>query len=257
MIIDDLRAEMDSIDGLVDWRSPAEPDVAGQLARPTVAKGWTVGDTLGHLAWTDLAGAIAITDPDNFPGQARALAVPTVEQLPEVWPQARAQLLDGLAAVQTSGARLPWFSLPMSAASFATARLMEYWAHGEDAALALGITRAPTARLRNVCHIGVLTMGFSFVQHGLDTPGESVRVELGAPDGSMWEWGDAAAANRVTGPALDFALVVTQRRLAAGSRLVTQGPVAAAWLPIAQCFAGKGQYTDPDRAGLPMSGARG
>lgn len=257
MIIDDLRAEMDSIDGLVDWTSPTKPDTAAKLALPTVAKGWTVGDTLGHLAWTDLAAGIAITDPDSFPGRARALAVPTVEQLPDVWPAARAQLLDGLAVSQANGTRLPWFSLPMSAASFATARLMEYWAHGEDAALALGITRAPAARLRNVCHIGVLTLGFSFVQHGLEAPVESVRIELAAPDGSTWEWGDAAAANRVTGPAVDFAHVVTQRRLAADSALVAQGPIAAAWLPIAQCFAGNGQYTDPDRAGLPMSAAWG
>ncbi|MCU1689724.1 MAG: wyosine base formation protein [Pseudonocardiales bacterium] len=253
MIIDDLRAEMDSIDTLVDWASPADPETAAKLALPTVAKGWTVGDTLGHLAWTDLAGVVALSDAEDFAAKARALAVPTVEQLPDVWPAARAQLLAGLAEAQAAGKRLPWFSLPMGAASFATARLMEYWAHGSDAALALGITRAPAARLRNVCHIGVLTMGFSFVQHGLDAPTEPVRVELAAPDGSTWEWGDAGAANRVTGPALDFAFVVTQRRLAADSALVAQGPVAAAWLPIAQCFAGNGQYTDPDRAGLPMS----
>lgn len=255
MIIDDLRAEMASVDALVDWASPDDPETARLLALPTVAKGWTVGDTLGHLAWTDLAAAVAITDPGNFPERARALAVPTVEQLPQVWPTARAQLLEGLAAAQASGTRLPWFSLPMSAASFGTARLMEYWAHGEDAALALGVSRAPAARLRNVCHIGVLTLGFSFVQHGLDAPTDPVRVELAAPDGSTWEWGDPGAANRVTGSALEFALVVTQRRLAADSSLVAEGPVAAAWLPIAQCFAGAGQYTDPDRAGLPMGTA--
>lgn len=255
MIFDDLRAEMQSIDSLVDWARATEPDVAATLALPTVAKGWTVGDTLAHLAWTDLAAAIAITDPESFPARARALAVPPVEQLAVVWPKARAQLLDGLAAAQASGTRLPWFSLPMSATSFGTARLMEYWAHGEDAALALGVTREPSARLRNVCHIGVLTLGFSFVQHGLPAPSEPVRVELGAPDGSTWEWGDAAALNRVTGPALDFALVVTQRRLSVDSALVAEGEVAAAWLPIAQCFAGNGQSTDPDRAGLPMAGA--
>lgn len=253
MIIDDLQEEMASLDALVDWTRPGDPDVAAALACPTVAKGWTVGDTLGHLAWTDLAGTVAIEGPEDFVAKARALAVPTVEQLPDVWPPARAALLAGLAEAQAAGTRLPWFSLPMGAASFATARLMEYWAHGSDAALALGVTRPPAARLRNVCHIGVLTLGFSFVQHGLDAPTVPVRVELAAPDGSTWEWGDAAAENRITGPALDFALVVTQRRLGTDSALLTQGPVAAAWLPIAQCFAGAGQYTDPDRAGLPMA----
>ena len=53
---------------------------------------------------------------------------------------------------------------------------------------------------------------------------------------------------------LHFALVVTQRRLAADSALDARGDVAAQWLPIAQCFAGRGQTTDPDRAGLPMPG---
>ncbi len=252
MINDDLREEMASLDALIDWASPDDPAVAVALAAPTAAKGWTVGDTLAHLAWTDLAGAIACRAPDDFVARARAVAVPAVETLPEVWPGARQELLAGLDRAQAAGERLPWFSLPMGAASFATARLMEYWAHGQDIALALGVTREPTARLRNVCHIGVLTLGFSFAQHGLEAPSEPVRVELEAPDGSTWEWGDPAAANRVSGPALHFALVATQRRLAEDSDLVAEGPIAAAWLPIAQAFAGAGQYTDPDRAGLPM-----
>jgi uncharacterized protein (TIGR03084 family) len=252
VILDDLRDEIASLDELVEWASPRDPAVAAALARDTPAKGWDVGATLGHLAWTDMAAAIAIDDPGSFPDRARSLPPPGVDELPEVWPAARERLLDGLAAAQASGARLPWFSLPMGAASFATARLMEYWAHGEDIAHALGFVRPPTARLRNVCHIGVQTLGFSFVQHGLDAPSEPVRVELAAPDGSTWEWGDPSAGNRVAGPALDFALVVTQRRLAAESRLVAAGSVAQQWLPIAQCFAGNGQVTDPDRAGLPF-----
>ena len=38
-----------------------------------------------------------------------------------------------------------------------------------------------------------------------------VYVALRAPDGSTWEWGEPAP-DRVTGDALDFCLVVTQRR---------------------------------------------
>lgn len=255
MINDDLQDEMASLDAMLDWRDPSDPRTAAALALDTPAKGWTVGDTLAHLAWTDLAGVLALEDPDGFRERARAMSPPDVAALPDVWPAARRQLLDGLAKAQAEQARVPWFSLPMSAVSFATARLMEYWAHGEDVAHALGIRREPTARLRNVCHIGVQTMGFSFVQHDLPAPEEPVRVELTAPDGSLWSWGPEEAANRVSGPAEDFALVVTQRRIASdAAQLRIRGPIAAQWLPIAQCFAGAGQITDPDRSGLPMSG---
>lgn len=254
MINDDLRDEMASLDAMLDWHDPTAPPVAARLSRDTPAKGWNVGDTLAHLAWTDLAGLVALRDPDGFPAGTRALAPPSPDQLPAVWPAAREELLQRLDDAHREGRRVPWFSLPMSAASFATARLMEYWAHGEDIAHALGIRREPAARLRNVCHIGVQTLAFSFVQHGLDAPAGPVRVELAAPDGSTWEWGPPDAPDRVAGPALDFALVVTQRRVAAeATALRTQGPIAAQWLPIAQCFAGAGQVADPDRAGLPMS----
>jgi uncharacterized protein (TIGR03084 family) len=65
-----------------------------------------------------------------------------------------------------------------------------------------------------------------------------MAVALTAPDGSTWSWGDPAASERVTGPALDFCLVVTQRRHVQDTRLVMQGPTAREWLLMAQCFAG-------------------
>ena len=57
---------------------------------------------------------------------------------------------------------MPWFGPPMSAASMATARLMETWAHGQDIADALGATRPSTARLRHVARIGVRARDFAF-----------------------------------------------------------------------------------------------
>lgn len=252
MILDDLRAEMAALDALVDWADPGSPAVAAMLARDTPAKGWTVGDTVVHLARTDQVSVVAVDDPENFPGRRRDDPPLTVVELPAVWPDLRARMLAGLERAQAEGARLPWVSRPMGATSFATARLMEYWAHGEDVATALGRTRPPTARLRNVCHIGVQTLGFSFAQHGLPEPTEPVRVELTGPDGEVWTWGPEDAVNRVSGPAIHFALVVTQRRLAVESALLADGEVADQWLPIAQCFAGAGATTDPDRAGLPM-----
>ena len=69
-------------------------------------------------------------------------------------------------------------------------------------------------------------------------PTAPVRVELTAPDGDTWTFGPADAADRVTGPALDFCLLVTQRRHRADLALVATGPVADEWLDVAQAFAG-------------------
>ena len=43
-------------------------------------------------------------------------------------------------------------------------------------------------------------------------PPEPFRVELRAPDGTTWSWGPDDAAQRVTGSAEDFCMLVTQRR---------------------------------------------
>ena len=60
-----------------------------------------------------------------------------------------------------------------------------------------------------------------------------------SPDSDdVWTWGDEAAPNRVTGPALDFCLLVTQRRHRDDTALSSTGPVADEWLSIAQAFAG-------------------
>ena len=123
--------------------------------------------------------------------------------------QARADLLATFTDMDPA-ARLPWFGPAMSAASSLTARLMETWAHTQDIADALGVAREPNDRLRHVAHIGVGARAFSYIAHQLPVPPEPVRVELAAPSGDVWTWGPAEAADRVTGPALDFCLLVTQ-----------------------------------------------
>ena len=126
----------------------------------------------------------------------------------------------------------------MSTASMATARLMETWAHGLDIADALGVVLAPTDRLRHIARLGVRTRDFAFGAHGLTPPAEEFRVELTAPDGGTWSYGPADAPQRVTGPALDFCRLVTQRAHRADLALTATGPDADRWLDIAQAFAG-------------------
>ncbi|MGW4645868.1 TIGR03084 family metal-binding protein [Kitasatospora sp. NPDC004289] len=247
-LLDDLRDETESLDALV-----APLDAAG-FATPTPAEGWTVAHQISHLAWTDrwsllacregaeefqarFTDLLATGDDPVEAGAAEGVGEEPAELLAR-WRAGRAELAAALAEAAASGRQLPWFGPPMKAPTMATARLMETWAHGQDVADALGVVREPTARLRHVAHLGVRTMGFAFLLHGLPAPEAPVRVELTAPSGEPWTWGPAEAADSVRGPALDFCLLVTQRRHRDELALRVAGPVAEAWLPIAQAFAG-------------------
>ena len=242
-VLDDVAAEYADLDTIVSDAGDAAWDVA------TPAPGWTVGDQVRHLAFSDARAREAVVDPDAFEAAktgdvskavhdaleaARSLAR---DEVLAWWRDERAVLLAHLRETDPSR-RVPWYGPPMGAMSFATARLMETWAHGQDVVDALGITRAPTARLRHVAHIGVRALPWSFTVHGLAVPSSQVRVELRAPDGGRWVWGPEGAADIVQGDALDFCLVVTQRRHPADVHLDVGGPVAHQWIAVAQAFAG-------------------
>jgi uncharacterized protein (TIGR03084 family) len=152
------------------------------------------------------------------------------------WRRARSSMLRAFDGMDPSE-RLSWFGPPMSPASFVTARLMETWAHGQDIVDALGIVRPPTSRLRHVAYIGVRARRNSYAARGMEMPEEEVRVELNGPDGARWRWNEDAH-DGVTGDALDFCLVVTQRRHPDDTDLVIEGPLAREWMSIAQAFAG-------------------
>ncbi|GLZ34761.1 TIGR03084 family protein [Lentzea sp. NBRC 105346] len=234
-VLADLRAESQELDDLVaaqqDWTIP------------TPATGWTIAHQIAHLMWTDRAAILAITDPEGF--QAQPLTPDLVDKTAEEgtkdpklltsWREAREELASKL---ETTQGKIVWFGPPMSPTSMATARLMETWAHGQDVADALKIERKPTDRLKHVAHLGVRTIGFAFLLNGKTPPTEEVRVELIGPNGDLWTWGPEDAANRITGPALDFCFLVTQRRNRKELNLQAQGPVAEEWMPIAQAFAG-------------------
>ena len=148
-------------------------------------------------------------------------------------------------------ARLPWYGPQMSARSFATARMMEVWAHGQDIYDVLGKQRTPTSRLKHIAHIGVTTFGWTFVNRKLPVPAVVPHVALTGPDGSTWTWGEPSSTDFVSGDAEEFCLVVTQRRNIADTALHCGGS-AAQWLPIAQCFAGP--PADPPEPGVRVVG---
>ncbi|ASQ95332.1 TIGR03084 family metal-binding protein [Streptomyces sp. 11-1-2] len=257
-LLGDLRAEGDELDGLVAGLGGAEWRTA------TPAPGWSIAHQIAHLAWTDERAVQAAEDPQGFADEVRRAwtapeafvdegaergAAEPPEALLELWRAGRDRLLRTLAA-QPPRARLPWYGPPMSVMSMATARLMETWAHGQDVADALGVRRAPTARLRHVARIGVRARGYAYAARGLEPSAEEFRVELTGPDGELWTYGPKDAAQRVTGPALDFCLLVIQRAHRDDLAVRAEGADADRWLDIAQAFAGP-----PGKGRAPGQGA--
>lgn len=260
-LVADLRAEGDDLDSLVAQLSPE------QWAAPTPAAGWTVAHQIAHLSWTDhvaerttsgasgnteAAAEFASTLQQAWQNPTGFVDVAAEEQsrdphLLDTWRIRRQAMTHALTQVPP-GTKIEWFGPPMSAASMATARLMETWAHGQDVADAIGVRREPTDRIRGVAHIGVRTRDFAYAVNQQTPPAEQFRIELAAPSGELWTWGPVDAAQRVRGPALDFCLLVTQRAHRDDLDVYAEGTDAAHWLTIAQAFAG------PPGPGRPQSG---
>jgi uncharacterized protein (TIGR03084 family) len=245
-VLADLAAECAQLDDRV-----VVLDEAGWRT-PTPAVGWTIAHQIAHLAWTDQAALLAIREPEEFVRQIAGLwsatespvdaaaeegaARPPAELLAR-WRAGRAELHETLAGIP-DGARIQWFGPPMGAASMATARLMETFAHGLDVAEALGAVPTPTDRIRHVCHLGVRTRDFSYALRELTPPADPFRVELTGPGGDRWTWGPADASQRVTGDAYGFALLAIRRRHRADVDVNADGADADQWLDIIQAFAG-------------------
>lgn len=242
----DLRAEHDDLDAIVADLASDDWD------RVTPAEGWSIRDTISHLAYFDGTATTAALEPDLFVQEVEAAQASGRDLIaegtamgrgldaPDVldwWRQRRTALLDALGPLAPSD-RLPWYGPPMAARSFATARLMETWAHGQDVFDALGLDRAATDRLRHVAHIGVRARPFAYATNGRELPVGDVRIELTGPGGDRWAWGPEEATDRVIGLALDFSLVVTQRRHLDDVALHIEGAAATDWMEIAQAFAG-------------------
>lgn len=260
-LIEDLASETIDLQKLL--RDLAD-DMQWEL--PTPADGWAVRDQVSHLAYFDDAAHLALTDAPAFEKMAATLSAqgpnfPDLIADDERWRSpsnlhdwfttSRARLIKTLAG-DDPRRRIPWFGPPMSVASAATARLMETWAHGQDLFDTFGVHHPVRPGLKSIAHLGVTTFGWAFTLNDLPVPEQPVRVELSPPDqGEPWVWGPIDAANRVSGPAEDFVLVVTQRRHRGDTALVVHGAVATRWMSIAQAYAGApGSGREPGAAAL-------
>jgi len=248
----DLETQYQEFDDLVsrldveDWR------------KKTPFFEWTIFDEVAHVAFFDHEALLAIEKPDLFKERAKGIMEVILSdsswpaymnpllgpgepsELLVLWRDIRSRLILRLGKMSPKD-RFPWYGPDMSARSFATARLMETWAHSQDVFDTLKIKRKNDAGLHHIAHIGVSTFGWSFSVRKISPPGIKLRVELIGPGGERWEWGEANSSERVWGSAEDFCLVVTQRRNVADTGLKWHGKNVEKWLTIAQAFAGVAQ----------------
>lgn len=259
-ICQDLLAEYRELASLCDTLTPQ------QWLQRSEFYGWTPWDEIAHLCYFDETGLQSATDPEGFSRDAELLnkRIAQGAEISDVarekysmfkgpallarWRVLHDSLVASLAKLDPRS-RLTWYGPPMSARSFATARLMETWAHGQDVWDIVRRRRPQTMRLKHIAHLGVTTLHWTFVNRQMEVPQNVPYVELSAPGGSIWTWNNSSTSNFVRGSAEDFCLLVTQRRHLDDTELQFSGEVVKQWLSMAQCFAG------PPTEG-PASGVR-
>jgi uncharacterized protein (TIGR03084 family) len=229
----------------------------------TLFKGWTLNNIVRHLHVWNIAAGKSLDGEEAFTtflaqlmSGERGLSFAVMENryldglsgpaLLAAW-RGKYERLSARFAVTDPKARLKWVGPDMSALSSVTARLMETWAHAQAGYDVLGMTRVDTDRIGNIVRLGVNTYGWTFKNRKEEPPGPMPRLRLTAPSGDIWEYGEGA--DLITGSATEFCQIVTQCRNIADTSLLVEGPIAARWMSIAQCFAGPPQ--DP-----PLPGAR-
>jgi enediyne biosynthesis protein E11 len=245
-VFTDLAMEGDELDAVVAALPPED------WHRDTPAPGWTIAHQVAHLACVAHLARLAAQDPEGFAAVAAPagkdfrrtvdakLAEYLAEPVPALlgrWRDERAAADRALAALPKN-AMVPWAFEPLPASVLAAAGMTETFGHGQDVLDALGLTREPTDRIGHVAFFGARTRDLGYLARGLRPPDEEFRFELTAPSGALWAFGPQDAEERITGPALDFCLLVTRRRHRDDLVLKATGELADQWLDIAQAYRG-------------------
>lgn len=243
-LLRDLEAEVAELASIIDSLEDDQWDL------PTPADPWAVRDQLAHLADTDEICRDQIRGgPRDLRQERDAVPEGTWTQLgvrrgaalrpPELiaWWQVRArECREALASVAPNH-RIPWGPTEMSAASLATARLMETWAHGVDITDALGREVGYSPRLSHVARLAWSAIPYARKKAGLASDTGVFRIELESPWGPV-VLGPVDSPNRITGALLDFCLRAVQRRTVTECRsLRGEGPDAASTMEVLRAFA--------------------
>jgi len=216
-------------------------------------KSWTISNVIGHLHVFNITALRTLESANSFEEYfapirsdlSRELSIfkkykyledLTGWALLERWQITSKSLSEAYAAADPKQ-RVRWAGSEMSALTCIAARQMETWAHGQGVFDVLGVTRPAADRFRNICHLGVATFSWTFINRKLPVPEQLPFVRLTSPSGNIWEWNDTDSNNCVSGDATAFAQVVIQVRNIAETNPVT-GDGASKWMALAQCFAG-------------------
>ncbi len=235
LLLTDLADEQASLDRLLT------PLPAAEWVRCTPAPGWTIADQVGHLAVSERAAALALAGRSDevFGGRAKG---PTVREgepaaLLDAWRTARAATLAAFAPLGDRD-RVVWGAGPMSARSFAEARLMETWAHGLDCYAALDIAPVDTDRLRRIAGLGLRALPYAFSLTKGQPPGDvrNIALDLRGPDGTQWRYGPPETVDIISGAAGEWCRVVTRRCRAEDTSLRAGTPLAALALKVARAY---------------------
>ena len=250
----DLAAEGEALDRFVAGLDPDE------WALPTPAPGWTITHQIAHLTSIVKLAELAVSNPaafqaamqgagEDFDGAVQAALRPylnlTPEELLARWRAERTAANEALATVPPDH-MVPWVARPLPARVLACAGIMELFAHGQDIADTVGVQREYNDRIGHLAWFATRNSDFGYLVRGLEPPAEPFRFELTAPSGAAWNFGPADATQRITGPALDFCLLVTRRRHRDDLALTVTGDEADRWMDIAQAYRGSpGQGRKP------------
>jgi uncharacterized protein (TIGR03084 family) len=245
-VFTDLAAEGEALDKIVADLG------AAQWALETAAPGWTIRHQVAHMASIFRIAGLAGSDPDvfvkvtagaatDFDAAVGALLTPYLGISPDDllarWRSERDASVRVLAALPPDQL-VPWVARSLPVRVLACAGMMELFAHGQDIADAVGARREYTDRIGHLAWFATRNRDFGYQVRGLTPPEAEFRYELTAPSGALWEFGPADAEQRVSGPAVDFCLLVTRRRHRDDLALRAAGPEADRWLDIAQAYRG-------------------
>ena len=238
----DLVAEQQALDQMLQ-RAPER-----DWKKNTRSKGWTVQDTISHLAWSEDYALYALqgekqrlrevsgsgsVDGFNETG-VKAGRGKRPQEVIEWWRFSRASVVDSLSRCGPDD-RIPWMVSDMSAKTFATFRLMETWAHGLDIKAALEREDEDTPRLRHIAWLGWATLPYAFEQAG-QTYDEPVRVEVTGPAYARWVFGPESD-HVIKGSAGEWCRVVVHRMEPADAEtLSASDDIAQAALEVARIF---------------------
>jgi uncharacterized protein (TIGR03084 family) len=251
-ILSDLVAEQQALDQFLQSISERA------WVLPTPARGWSIKDTVSHLAFSEEFAIGAIRGGNDFVAGAKIAGIDQWtargvrqgrgkrhQEVIEWWRNGRAAVVEALSRMEPSR-RIPWLVTSVGARTFATLRLMETWAHGLDIQAAMEGRLPPpddedeaagdSPRIRHIAWLAHRMLRYAFDEAGEEYPPSGIRVELMGPRYARWVFGPPDAENVVKGLAGEWCRVAVHRLDVAATALKAEGPGAESALRLVRAY---------------------